>query len=179
MRFKPQPLHIATVVHQPKTMKETALYLKSQYQLVQQSRKTLFDYCRTISPKDFVNQNNSFGRGGSIRNLLVHIANTYEFWIIKHALQNKITFTEYSTKNSIEEVENLFRSIDNGVFKFLDKYETKIFEKSNFKINGVTRSISAFELFTHMITHEFHHKGQILSLSRHLGYIPVDTDIIR
>ncbi|MCB0535444.1 MAG: hypothetical protein KDD14_24780 [Saprospiraceae bacterium] len=34
-------------------------------------------------------------------------------------------------------------------------------------------------LFTHIVTHEFHHKGQILSLSRHLGYTPVDTDIMR
>ncbi|MCB0624495.1 MAG: hypothetical protein KDC43_11415, partial [Saprospiraceae bacterium] len=37
----------------------------------------------------------------------------------------------------------------------------------------------AFRLFTHVVTHEFHHKGQILSLTRHLGFVPVDTDVMR
>ena len=36
-----------------------------------------------------------------------------------------------------------------------------------------------FKLFTHVITHEFHHQGQILPMSRQLGYIPVDTDVMR
>jgi uncharacterized damage-inducible protein DinB len=39
--------------------------------------------------------------------------------------------------------------------------------------------VDGFKLFTHTITHEFHHKGQILTLSRQLGYTPVDTDIMR
>ncbi|RZK68975.1 MAG: hypothetical protein EOO92_22520, partial [Pedobacter sp.] len=34
-------------------------------------------------------------------------------------------------------------------------------------------------LFTHVITHEFHHKGQIMSMMRLIGYIPPDADIIR
>jgi uncharacterized damage-inducible protein DinB len=34
-------------------------------------------------------------------------------------------------------------------------------------------------LFTHAISHEFHHKGQIMTMGRILGNIPPDTDIIR
>jgi|SRR5690606_27298055 len=160
-------------------MKETASYFKSQYQLVQQSRRILFDYCRGISREDLLNQNNSFGRGGSIRNLLVHIANTYEFWIVVHALKKDIPFTEYSTKNTMNEIEELFDSIDNQIIHFLNKYKSSKFDPIELKINGVKKETNAFELFTHVITHEFHHKGQILSLSRHLGYTPVDTDILR
>ncbi len=160
-------------------MKETAQYLKYQYKLIQQSRTRLFDYCKTISNEDFLNQNNSFGRGGSIRNLLVHIANTYEFWIINHALHKNISFTAYSAKNTIDEIEKMFLSIDAEILNFLVKYETTIFETIDIQINGNTKHVSAFELFTHVITHEFHHKGQILSLSRHLGYTPIDTDIIK
>ncbi|MCU5378655.1 hypothetical protein OCA08_16075 [Bacillus cereus] len=32
-------------------------------------------------------------------------------------------------------------------------------------------------LLTHTETHEFHHKGQIVSMARHLGYNPPDTDL--
>ncbi|HEO8418505.1 TPA: hypothetical protein VBX77_000466 [Yersinia enterocolitica] len=30
----------------------------------------------------------------------------------------------------------------------------------------------------HSITHEFHHKGQIVAMLRSLGYIPKNTDIL-
>lgn len=159
-------------------MKEIGLYSKFQYQLVQQSRRTLFDYCETISTADFLNQNHSFGHGGSIRNLLVHIASTYEFWIIAHALKKDIAFTEYSAKNSITEIADLFSVIDREMDNFLNKYASSIFDLIELEINGQTKTLSACTLFTHVITHEFHHKGQILSLSRHWGYLPVDTDMI-
>jgi uncharacterized damage-inducible protein DinB len=160
-------------------MNEAISNLKSQYQLILHSRKALIEYCKTLSNDDFLSESSSFGRGGSIRNLLVHIANTYEFWIIKHALKKDITFTAYVSKTSMDEIEQLFNSIDNEIYAFLSQFELSIFDQIDLEINGDVRTISAFELFTHVITHEFHHKGQILSLSRHLGYIPVDTDIIR
>ncbi|MEP6627343.1 MAG: DinB family protein [Ginsengibacter sp.] len=39
-----------------------------------------------------------------------------------------------------------------------------------------TKSLS---LFFHVITHEFHHKGQIATMCCIMGYPPPDTDIIR
>jgi len=33
------------------------------------------------------------------------------------------------------------------------------------------------QLFTHVLTHEFHHKGQIMTMCRILGYTPVETDV--
>lgn len=160
-------------------MEDTVPYFKLQYQLLIQSRKVLFEYCSTLTQEDLLNQNTSFGRGGSIRNLLVHIANAYEFWVVKHALKKNIHFTAYPDINSMSEIEELFRSIDKEVFVFLDTYEVSKFEPLDLSIKGSKKKISPFELFTHVITHEFHHKGQVLSISRHLGYTPVDTDIIR
>lgn len=46
-------------------------------------------------------------------------------------------------------------------------------------INNKIVIANPLKIFTHVITHGFHHKGQILSLNRHLKYAPVDTDIIR
>jgi uncharacterized damage-inducible protein DinB len=49
-----------------------------QYEFVRSSRAALLAYCQTISDENFILENSRFGRG-SIRNLLVHIGNTYEF----------------------------------------------------------------------------------------------------
>lgn len=38
---------------------------------------------------------------------------------------------------------------------------------------------NAYGIFTHVITHEFHHKGHAMTMARLLGYTPVDTDVMR
>jgi len=154
-------------------------YLNEQYELVRQCRQVLINYCQTISPSDFRKENTGFGRGGSIRNLLVHIANVYEFWIGKQALNKNLASTKYESIAAPDQLTELFESADNLMTEFINKIETDNLKKVDYEINGTKGSTRPLKLFTHVITHEFHHKGQILSLSRHLGYTPVDTDIIR
>lgn len=152
--------------------------LNCQYNFVTSSRQVLLEYCERISEKDFVAENPSFGRG-SIRNLLVHIGNTYEFWIGRQALHLEKDFTAYNTIQEALQAKDLFLTIDLLVTRFIDVYSGKPLEDLLFEINKQRVRASPLKLFTHVITHEFHHKGQILSLSRHFGYIPIDTDIIR
>ena len=159
-------------------MKLVSDYTREQYEYIKGSRNVLFEYCKTISPEDFINQNTSFGRGGSIRNLLVHIANTYEFWIANLALQKKVTYAEYENHLTIQDVITLFDAVNifmEELISKIDSFEGEIV----YEIQGNKSSAAPFKLFSHVITHEYHHKGQILSLSRHLGYTPVDTDIMR
>ena len=158
-------------------MEPVSKYAMEQYEFVRASRNVLVDYCKTISPGDFLNAHSSFGRGDSIRNLLTHIANTYEFWIAKHGLNRPVVFTAYDSIQSIDDVIDLFNVVDKIMFEFMGLLEIK--KQIDFEISGIKSTTTAFKLFTHVITHEFHHKGQILSLSRHLGYTPVDTDIMR
>jgi len=154
-------------------------YITEQYEAVKGSRQVLLEYCKTISQPDLVKENSSFGRGGSIRNLLVHIANVYEFWIAKNALNKNIIFTDYQAKHSITEIVALFHQVDIFMNEFIDSFQFAETNQITYEINGSRNSVSRLKLFTHTVTHEFHHKGQILSLSRYLGYVPVDTDIIR
>jgi uncharacterized damage-inducible protein DinB len=154
-------------------------YAEEQYRFIRDTREILLNYCKTISNRNFLKENSSFGRGGSIRNLLVHIANTYEFWIGKYALTKDVVFTEYGSKHNIDDIIDLFGSIDILMFEFIELLRKPEFKAINYEINGVKNTAKPFQLFSHVITHEFHHKGQILSLSRHLGYTPVDTDIMR
>jgi uncharacterized damage-inducible protein DinB len=154
------------------------MYFQQQYEFVKSSRKVLLDYCKTLSGKDFLIENSAFGRG-SVRNLLVHIGNTYEFWIGRHSLDKNIKFTEYDSVKNTEEAEGFFFNIDLLLNEFVNVYSEKGTIEIEINIDDKIIIATPLKLFTHVITHEFHHKGQILSLSRHLGYVPVDTDIIR
>ncbi|TKC12177.1 damage-inducible protein DinB [Pedobacter polaris] len=152
--------------------------LKQQYELVLSSRNTLIEYLKTIRKSDLLTENSSFGRG-SIRNLLVHICDTYASWIGQRALGKEILIFEFNNFKNIEECLAYFRSIDIYIADFIVKFENDYNRPIEIIKNGEVSLISPLTLFTHVITHEFHHKGQIMSLSRHLNYIPVDADIIR
>lgn len=153
-------------------------YVKEQYEYVKGSRNVLFEYCKTISPEDFINQNTSFGCGRSMRNLLVHIVNTYEYWIANLALKKDAKYAKYEDNVTLQDVILLFDSVNLFMEEFILEMDLSDREIV-YEIQGNKNSASPLKFFSHVITHEYHHKGQILSLSRHLGYIPVDTDIMR
>lgn len=153
-------------------------FIKIQYEFIKDSREALFRYCNQISREDFIAENLMFGRGGSIRNLLVHIANVYEFWIgEKYFLRTKLT--SYSDVHDLTETRRLFENVDLLMTEFINAIKSDPDKVISFQLNDEDRKAGVLQLFTHVTTHEFHHKGQILSLSRHLGYIPADTDVIR
>lgn len=152
--------------------------LLTQYSYIKQSREVLLAYCATFSNANFLIENSSFGRG-SIRNLLVHIANTYEFWIGKWALQRDTPFTPYESIATVSELQKLYLEIDSLMAAFFETFEGKEEGPIIVQIGGKETQTTPLKLFTHVITHEFHHKGQVLSFSRHLGYTPVDTDVMR
>src|SRR5437764_782505 len=94
-----------------KSNKELPMDFQQQYDYVQSSRQVLLEYCQHISEDDFVIENSSFGRG-SIRNLLVHIGNCYEFWIGKHALNIPINYTAYQSVKNASDAKDFFLTID-------------------------------------------------------------------
>lgn len=152
--------------------------LIAQYDMVTDAREALLDYCDQLTGGDFVMTNSSFGRG-SIRNLLVHTGTTYQYWIGQHALNREMEYPAYESIETLKQCRSFFDTIDELISEFLQQFSNAYFHSLSFSINNNDISVTPLKLFTHVITHEFHHKGQILSLSRHLGYTPVDTDIVR
>ncbi|RYD79965.1 MAG: damage-inducible protein DinB [Sphingobacteriales bacterium] len=152
--------------------------MNQQYEFVLSSRGTILDYIKTISEADFTAENSTFGRG-SIRNLLVHICDTYASWIGERSLRKKIIYKGFDQYSTLPECLAYFHDVDGYVEEFLNTFKDKPHTELEIIRNGEIIALNPLKLFTHVITHEFHHKGQIMSLSRHLGYTPVDADIIR
>lgn len=152
-------------------------HLIFQYDQVKASRQVLIAYCESISSEDFIKTDTVFGKG-SIRNLLVHIANCYEYWIGNCCLKNDISPTSYNAVKTIKDALEIFEQVDKMMSDF---FESPVLSSKIITIERPEETLNEIplKLLTHVITHEFHHKGQIMTLSRLLGYIPVDTDIMR
>lgn len=154
-----------------------ASYFKQQYHLVKYSRNTLLEYCHTLTREDFVKTNSGFGHS-SVRDILVHVANSYLAWLSR-ALETGFTAVSPEDFENLEDVKKLFSTVDDRMNAFIKLVANTNPEHFAVFRNGKTLHLTPLQIFSHVTTHEFHHKGQVLSLSRQLGYIPVDTDILR
>jgi uncharacterized damage-inducible protein DinB len=150
----------------------------SQYEWIRRTRELLFSYCETMSQADYVKELESFG-GDSIRSLHAHVADCYRVWLGSRALGRPLPRITAESADSVNEMRKIFRETDDLVLDFLNEFKGKWDNTVQVSFEeGETTEISALWLFTHTVTHEFHHKGQIVKIGRQLGYIPPDTDLI-
>ncbi|MDF7813676.1 DinB family protein [Hymenobacter sp. YC55] len=154
--------------------------LLAQYALVQSARGALLDYCATLTPTDFIAPVPAFNNS-SLRDLLVHVANVYWHWLGVVAQGKPRSYFDPATTLDVAAVHQLYQEVDTLVAAY-GAYVGDQWQMA--KPYTVSRRsepllLTPLALFTHVVTHEFHHKGQLLSMSRQLGYTPVDTDVIR
>ncbi|RFZ94787.1 DUF664 domain-containing protein [Mucilaginibacter conchicola] len=153
--------------------------LLHQYRLVLSSRETLFDYCEGISRQHFCQQVPQFNNE-SMCSMMAHAAATYLNWLVNFAQREKIPYFESNDCRDIRATRAMFNQINIVVNDFLDRFKDALDVPLTLpKREGVELTLTPLDLFMHVITHEFHHKGQLVNMSRQLGYIPVDTDVIR
>lgn len=153
--------------------------LTAQYESIKDARQVLFNYCKSLNT-DLFKKVNDFN-DNCIADLLVHNANTYISWIKNFGLDGALPFHESGDIQSLAEIQQLFSEVNVFVSDFLVKYNDSYLQPFTkvISLKGIELTVTPLQLFTHVITHEFHHKGQILTMSRILGYTPVDTDVIR
>jgi uncharacterized damage-inducible protein DinB len=96
--------------------------LKQQYDFILSSRNTLLTYIGSISEQDFLTNNSSFGRG-SIRNLLVHICQTYCAWIGERALGIKQEFLPFEKYQTLQDCQTYFNQADEYIGLFIEKFK--------------------------------------------------------
>lgn len=148
-----------------------------QYALVQSSREVVFDFCETFREGDFTKGVTFDGK--SISQLYVHIANTYHGWIVtiaRNARAKRFNENDYDT---VQRMRKLFAEVDAIVMDFIGDSQPDWSEDIKAKVRNQPFTLTKVKIITHVITHEFHHKGQILMLARNMGYVPPDTDMIR
>lgn len=156
---------------------------KIEYEWVKRTRQILLDQCKELSENEFTKE---LGFGfQSIKDSFVHIAGCYHAWLGSFLLAK--TTSPLLTKDAIsamnlEDIENYFLQADeyvDAVFNlFNGRFDEPIVKELAWKNDSEVVKKTPHQLFIHSITHEFHHKGQIVAMLRLLGYIPKNTDIL-
>jgi uncharacterized damage-inducible protein DinB len=155
--------------------------LQLLYSWVKRTRSVVFDYCRGLPGEVYTSEHPDFGFG-SIRNLQAHIAECYLWWVGHVGLGQTFRDLNPYELQTPRAIEDLFEQVDKTVEVALEEFVNldRLYTWGSGE-NRPSRQISQRWLILHPITHEFHHKGQMVSLGRILGYPAsdhFDTDLV-
>ena len=132
-----------------------------------------------LKPEEFT-QPMQFLGGRSPRDVLAHTMEAEIFWM-QCALQGRPEpqfdqFEQYSDVETVRKKWELTAAETKEYLRGLTP-EALMAEKT---VDWGGGNVSHFPLWLaiyHVITHEFHHKGQIVFAAHHLGYSPPETDL--
>jgi uncharacterized damage-inducible protein DinB len=137
----------------------------------------LLDHLSTIAAGDYAKEVPGFGFP-SIRAQVVHILNCEGFWI--HTLQ-AFPFVDQDPAAwpTVSDARVLQREVSLNTVNYLSDLSEQHLNAGielHFS-DGDTAVRTPALILHHVLTHAFHHKGQVVSMCRILGYPAPDTDL--
>lgn len=155
--------------------------LQQQYSWAKSARQNLFTFLDEIPFPVLHTTVPGFGRASIIRTH-IHVADCYRLWLGSFAFkrpphEHRDTTIEEIEQADVHFVRNLYAEVDDTVQRFLNA-EHNWLEPIVHPVSWQDEPFAASPLllFTHTMTHEFHHKGQIVSMARQLGCLPPADD---
>ena len=132
------------------------------YNWIKHTRRGLFDFLHTIPADDYLLPRIA---GKSILELQAHTCDCYQRWV-GHVLSGH-PLSPIAPK-SLAEVEAAFTSVDRLVTQAIAAGKTGWIHWTDEE--GRSDNFPAEWLLLHPMTHEFHHKGQLVLIARLLGH---------
>jgi uncharacterized damage-inducible protein DinB len=148
-----------------------------QYGLLQNCRSVLFEFLEAQIENNLETPIINYS-GQSIAGLMRHVAACYMNWLGYFGMQMPEGLLGEVTASSSTGLRELYERVDTLVYHFIDQADVDM----DVPIAGIHDAVGAVsatsaQLFTHVFSHEFHHRGQVLNMCRILGYVPPDTDV--
>jgi uncharacterized damage-inducible protein DinB len=136
-------------------------------------------HARTLSPELFGLEIPGFGQP-SLRQQLMHILSVEEAWVrgLRSASSTRVSADDHPTLTSLIETK---RHVAAATVSYLHE-RTEVYlntQVSTLPKEWVGPPRSPAFIILHVITHTFHHKGQMASMFRMLGHPAPDTDLQR
>ena len=156
--------------------------LRLLYGWVRRTRENLFAYTQALPPETLIHEHPDVGFG-SIRNLHAHVANCYLWWLGEVGFGRDSVQVDPQQIPDTAAMRQLFAKVDLLVEEALTRFDDpdRAYDWTHPKTGWKERHSQRW-LVMHPITHEFNHKGQILTLGRLLGHsFPsnVDADLVQ
>jgi uncharacterized damage-inducible protein DinB len=139
-------------------------------------RQPILDAVENLTNEEFIKD---MGVGiGSIRDILVHLVNTEDYWIslLKGKDTKKINPENF---NDIDTIRKIWAERETSTKDFLEYQNDRTLQVvRNVTWDGVTVHFTVAKALIHMATHETHHRGLIIGIIRQLRYEPPNVNML-
>jgi uncharacterized damage-inducible protein DinB len=139
-------------------------------------RQPILDAVKNLTNEEFTKD---LGVGiGSIRNILVHLVNTEDYWIslLRERESKELNPASYGDVNRIAEI---WSEIAAATKEFMENQNERTLQVvRNVTWDGITVHFTVAKALIHMAIHETHHRGIIVGLIRQLGHPPPDVNML-
>jgi uncharacterized damage-inducible protein DinB len=150
--------------------------LKTQYALTQRSREIVLNFIETEVGNDLYTPVAIYA-DRTVRDVLEHVACCYFQWLAAFAMKKSVKWLDSEDLITIGQIRVLYYKVDEAVTDFLEDFKYRRDPISGVHNAAGHVSATTVQLFTHVTSHEFHHKGQMMSMCRILGHTPPETDM--
>jgi uncharacterized damage-inducible protein DinB len=139
------------------------------------SLRRLLDHIATMPGEVLLKPHEAFGQR-TLRDTLVHVAESEDWWI---ATAQGRRFVVWSSEFlELEKLREALRDVEQRTRDYLEGLSDEaLTERVEFRYSGGSFETSPAWIILHMVTHGFHHKGQMASMCRMLGSPASDTDL--
>lgn len=150
---------------------------------------TLFDFnawanARTLQAVDslpeeklYLDLKNSFG---SIHGTLVHLCGAEDIWLQRMNGADPGVFMKKEAYPTYESVKIKWKDVEEGWKQYMQKLTDDMLDRPLVFHNLKGEKVSQFigQSLQHLVNHSTYHRGQITTMIRQSGGIPVGTDLI-
>lgn len=151
--------------------------LLKQYEWAHNSLSIMLEHCARLDSEELARELPGFGHP-SVHDQLVHIAEAELFWfrIAQGLPWLEIKPADYSDVPAIRELHARANGTARDYLTGLEDAQLHAPVRVEWE-PGDGVEISPALMVSHLITHGFHHKGQVVAMCRLLGYPPPETDM--
>lgn len=144
---------------------------------VEESLQRLFDHCAGFSPEELRQEFAGFGMA-SVWSQLTHMLGAEEYWLKKITPDWSVPEFDGATLEDLRVRQGTLAKVTADYLETLsdEALNTELSLEGDF--GGIISRTPAFVLL-HLMTHAFHHKGQVVAICRLLGRPAPDTDLLR
>lgn len=140
--------------------------------------ENVFSTCAAIPEADRRKDMGAFF--GSIHKTLDHIFYGDKAWLNRFTGKPVGVDIGEELHDSFAGLRKARQAMDNTIVEWADGLDSQ-WLKADFRytsnVDGKTRVLPAWMLVTHMFNHQTHHRGQVTTLMKQLGYDPGVTDL--
>lgn len=153
--------------------------LKLLHSAAHETLDLIFLHAAQMPGSLFTRQLDGFGRA-TVRNQLCHILNAESVWVcgLRNVPSIRVSEADFPDATSLLPIK---REVMQRTTNYIDSLSPTEFNTDlvNVQANWIGPVRSPAYVLLHVLTHAFHHKGQVAAMFRILGYPIGDTDLQR